>query len=199
MGGQQVRIIAASQFLIFSLTLMMTLVSKNGSAGSQSNLEFYDWVRHNVETNQYFNTNRLIWSDEIDVFLDRNITHHDPLYLGMTGENDAQNFEYHLRSVLGGAPDDIDITDQSTIFFSACRSHSCDEKGFVWIDSARDRQIFGIVSFFFNSDFFNREGYLVIHTDDYSSFEETPGSFKNRLNDWRKEKKLEPMSIVFLK
>jgi hypothetical protein len=41
----------------------------------------------------------------------------------------------HLLAALGGPPEPVYIKDRRYVTMAACRPHSCDEKGFFWIDT----------------------------------------------------------------
>jgi hypothetical protein len=57
-----------------------------------------------------------------------------------------------VHEVLGGLDQSLTVRDGRYVMLSSCRLHSCDEKGFVWIDTVQNVVIGGVVHFFFGPE-----------------------------------------------
>ena len=57
-----------------------------------------------------------------------------------------------VREVMGGTHQSLTVREGRYVMLSGCRPHSCDEKGFVWVDTARNVVIGGLVHFYFGRE-----------------------------------------------
>jgi hypothetical protein len=74
------------------------------------------------------------------------------LYLGLSSSKAAPPPLLNaVRETLGGPDQSLVATEDRYVMLSACRLHSCDEKGFVWIDTAQGIVIGGVVHFFYGT------------------------------------------------
>ena len=184
---------------LFKCLFLLFLYPSLTLGGSLDNEFFYQWLLNEYDKRPDLNTNQIIRSDEFSNFLRTNITNKNPVYLGMTMKDEREDFSFHLQQVLGGPPDPIQFDDDGTISISGCRFQSCPEKGFIWIDTKSQNQIFVIVSYFFETKIYNKDGYLVVYSNDFTSIGELPSQFKNSLSLWLKREKLKTNEIKFIR
>jgi hypothetical protein len=75
------------------------------------------------------------------------------IYLGMSRSKAAPPpLIEAVHEVLGGLDQSLTVRDGRYVMLSSCRLHSCDEKGFVWIDTEQHVVIGGVVHFFFGAE-----------------------------------------------
>lgn len=58
-----------------------------------------------------------------------------------------------LMTVLGGPPNDSIHPDDTSIILTACRPHSCDEKGFFWVNSKDKTSVMAMIHFVYQGKF----------------------------------------------
>ncbi|WP_266150844.1 hypothetical protein ISN76_19130 [Dyella halodurans] len=75
------------------------------------------------------------------------------IYLGMSkSKAPPPPLRSSVWEVMGGPDQSLVETDGRYVMLSSCRLHSCDEKGFVWIDTAQGAVIGGVVHFFYGAE-----------------------------------------------
>lgn len=75
------------------------------------------------------------------------------IYLGMSrSKAPPPPLQNAVREVMGGLDQSLVETDGRYVMLSACRLQSCDEKGFVWIDTAQGTVIGGVVHFSYGAE-----------------------------------------------
>ena len=182
--------------IIMSIFLFAQVsVSKN----LDSNEAFFNWF--SIENNKYpernVSTNHLIWSEEFVSFIERNLNSKKKFDLGMTRNGKKESLSYHLLEVLGGPPDDVEVKD-GVLIISACRHHSCPEKGLVWIDTRSNKEIFVILNYGYD-DKNSPEGNFLIFSNDFDTPQELPGEFVADFSNWKNKKKLSnEIQTIFL-
>jgi uncharacterized protein YecT (DUF1311 family) len=92
-----------------------------------------------------------------------------------------------LLSALGGPPDPVFVLARRYVSVSACRPHSCDEKGFFWIDSKTGT---GLGAYFTPDS-------LLLGSNGMSS-DGLPGPARQALANWLKENDLRPKVVEFV-
>lgn len=94
-----------------------------------------------MAVSKYDNMNQLIWNDEFEHFIH--------VFFGDLRGNEW-NREYFVSAqasnFLGGPPEPLQKMG-NIVVGSACRAHSCDEKGIVVFDTVTRDALFGLVSF----------------------------------------------------
>ena len=84
-----------------------------------------------------------------------------------------------------------------TILISGCRHSSCDEKGFIWIDTVNTNQIFAVISYFFGQAY-RADGYVLIYTDLAKSTNEMPEKFTESLTAWLDLHELKNLQTILI-
>ena len=91
----------------------------------------FEWIK----TEKFSTTNSLTWEDKFLQMIKSNISS-EKFYLGMSSNNKKISLFDNFLKVLRGPPNKIKYLENDRyIVASACRAHSCPEKGFVWIDT----------------------------------------------------------------
>ncbi|MEQ1666298.1 MAG: hypothetical protein ABL927_13085 [Bdellovibrionales bacterium] len=98
-----------------------------------------------------------------------------------------------LRIVLGGPPDDSISPDENSIVLTACRSNSCDEKGFYWANSKDKTSAMAIVHFIFQGEY-SKDTQLFLASKNFRCGE-YPDAVTSQIKTWLKSKKLNPQKI----
>ena len=83
------------------------------------------------------------------------------------------------------------------MFTSACRRSSCDEKGFVFIDTKNKLTIGLIRHFFLNSGTFSKGDFLIF-SKSHKSFEEVPKIFIEKVKEWSKKREINSNVVRFI-
>ena len=159
-----------------------------------ANEKFYKWFFVQKSAHPELNTNQLIWSKNFVSFIKRNLVSKQKYYLGMTKGREKETLSYHLLEVLGGPPEKVSEKN-GVINISGCRAHSCEEKGFVWIDTQLNKQIFIINHYFYNNSQYLPEGNLLIFSNDFSTTSELPKQFETDSLTWLKDNKIETVLV----
>lgn len=95
--------------------------------------------------------------------------------------------------VLSGPPDESISPDENSIISSACRLHSCDEKGFIWANSKEKKSIFAIVHFSFSGKFDSeRQLFLASKYYNCTNYPETSIRY---IKAWLKQINLNPKVV----
>ena len=95
---------------------------------------------HNLDACQ--NTNQLVWDDNFDDALRKFVGNQSANWLYEDGTEIGQ-----VIDVLGGPPDDKVELPSGLLRFSACRPHSCDEKGAVFLTPDGTIEVIAILHF----------------------------------------------------
>ncbi len=72
-----------------------------------------------------------------------------------------------LVEVLSGPSDPVLSPDDHTVVLSACRSQSCAEKGFMWIDTAQQTSVIAIVHYIYDGEYFHDKAQLFLASNDF--------------------------------
>ena len=141
----------------------------------------YEWFKTQTKSTT---ANDLVWEDDFENFLKRNITS-KKIYLGMhRNKEKAPIIEYYLK-VLGGGPNEIIYKDnRKYIFTSACRNQSCSEKGVLFIDTEKKHTIGLIRHSSLNDTKFSSEPDFLIFSKNHKTFEEVPIIFIEMVKEW---------------
>ena len=141
----------------------------------------YEWFKTQTKSTT---ANDLVWEDDFENFLKRNITS-KKIYLGMhRNKEKAPIIESYLK-VLGGGPNDITYKDnRKYIFTSACRNQSCSEKGVLFIDTEKKHTIGLIRHSSLNDTKFSSEPDFLIFSKNHKTFEEVPIIFIEMVKEW---------------
>ena len=141
----------------------------------------YEWFKTQTKSTT---ANDLVWEDDFENFLKRNITS-KKIYLGMhRNKEKAPIIESYLK-VLGGGPNDIIYKDnRKYIFTSACRNQSCSEKGVLFIDTEKKHTIGLIRHSSLNDTKFSSEPDFLIFSKNHKTFEEVPVVFIEMVKEW---------------
>ena len=67
--------------------------------------------------------------------------------------------------------------------FEACRYQSCIEKGIVLVNQDNSA-VFGFLTYFYNTDSYNRNGYLLLHSSKFHSSDQVPSLLIDELKLW---------------
>ena len=141
----------------------------------------YEWFKTQTKSTT---ANDLVWEDDFENFLKRNITS-KKIYLGMhRNKEKAPIIESYLK-VLGGGPNDITYKDnRKYIFTSACRNQSCSEKGVLFIDTEKKHTIGLIRHSSLNDTKFSSEPDFLIFSKNHKTFKEVPVVFIEMVKEW---------------
>jgi hypothetical protein len=161
--------------------LKQQLPTKEDSSANKSDKEItYGWFKNQ---NEYTNANQLILNDSFEKFLTDNITS-KKISLGMSRGEKVPVLDSFL-TVLGGPPNEIVYAENNRYMFtSACRHQSCDEKGFLFIDTQKEQTIGLIRHFFINGSKFNGDADFLIFSKNHKSFDELPTMFTQMVKYW---------------
>lgn len=110
---------------------------------------------------------------------------------------DEKNLAGTLRGALGGPPDDVSISENRYITFSACQFHFCPEKGFVWIDLLESTAVAAIIHYDSRRDNFSDHPVLLVFSNDVEG-SALPQRFKADLNKWLRQKTDNKITKVFI-
>ena len=153
--------------------------------------KIYDWIKSQTK---HTSANSLMWDDKFNDLLDKEISK-KVINLGMGSSSLYENF----YKVLGGPPNEIIYSkDRRYMFTSACRRSSCDEKGFVFIDTKKKLTIGLIRHFYFNKVREHNDGAYLILSKSHKSFEEVPKIFIEKVKAWSKKREINPKVVRFI-
>ena len=140
----------------------------------------YEWFKTQTKSTT---ANHLVWEDDFENFLKRNITS-KKISLGMSKGEKEPVLDSFL-TVLGGPPNDIVYAENNRYMFtSACRYQSCDEKGFLFIDTQKKQTIGLVRHFFINGSKYNGDADFLIFSKNHKSFDELPAMFTQMVKYW---------------
>ena len=142
----------------------------------------YEWIKNQT---QHTTANDIFHDDRYKDLLENEIPKKN-IYLGMSKKTKDPLIVSFLK-VLGGPPNEIIyLNDKKNIIVSACRSRSCDEKGFVFINT-EEKFIIGLIRHFFIGDEKTKnwdEGDFLIFSKTHKSFDEIPKAFIQSVENW---------------
>lgn len=98
-----------------------------------------------------------------------------------------------LMTALGGPPDDVQMPNDHTVTFSACRYHSCDEKGYFWADMATRQSVSAIIHYVFNGNF-EKTPQLFLTSKEFNC-DGYPVEAKSSIRNWLLSKHIEPSLV----
>ncbi|SFS13330.1 hypothetical protein SAMN05216570_2830 [Dyella sp. OK004] len=137
--------------------------------------ESLDWLAGMPEQHPHWQVDM---APEYSDFLSR----HVPTYLaywGMSKEGTRQSLRETVEQTVGvGHPQ---RTDGRYVVINACRIHSCDEQGLIWVDLKTHMVIGAVVHYFFNSSRYDRQ--LLVWSLDVQSGH-FPEAFVETLKTW---------------
>jgi len=138
----------------------------------------YDWFKTHSKS---LTANQLI-DHKVYHFIKNNISS-KKLYLGMSKGKAATPLIESFMKVLRGPPNDVVyIDDNKYIFTSACRLHSCMEKGVLFIDTEKKHTI-GLIRHYFINDSEMSADFLIF-SKNHQSFDEIPEAFIQMVKKW---------------
>ncbi|MCW0232623.1 MAG: hypothetical protein OJJ21_03395 [Ferrovibrio sp.] len=166
--------------------MLVALLTAHARAASDPERDvLIRWLADYVVAKPNISTNRLIWEPEFNRLLDNAVPNPIPLYLGMTPNREVETLRYHLGTVLGGPPNPVRVTEERYITASACRPHSCPEKGLVWVDTATSQLVVVVRHFLYQDQRRSLDsGDLMIATKDRADFHDLPSAFFQELKSW---------------
>ena len=126
------------------------------------------------------------------------------LIVGNTGFNDALNDEINDLSIYLGigkgekpiyssfnqllinsdVDGEIEFNDKNYFIVSGCRPRSCPEKGYLWVDKKNKIVLGAMIHYFLNDKKDTDNGYLLVISKKFKSFEKLPKKFKKDLDKW---------------
>ena len=141
----------------------------------------YEWFKTQTKSTT---ANDLVWEDDFENFLKRNITS-KKIYLGMhRNKEKAPIIESYLKVLGGGANEIIYKDNRKYIFTSACRHQSCSEKGVLFIDTEKKHTIGLIRHAIINDTKFSSKEDFLIFSKNHKTFEEVPVVFIEMVKEW---------------
>jgi hypothetical protein len=87
--------------------------------------------------------NDIIWDKRYKSLLTTLVPQRQAFLLGF-----SSSLQHIVQEVLGGPPENVVINQDRYVFFSSCRLHSCNEKGFMWVDTKENIGIIGVIHYF---------------------------------------------------
>jgi hypothetical protein len=105
------------------------------------------------------------------------------VYLGMSLLGSHPSLMDAVNQVMGGSAQRVEVRDNRYVMLSACRQNSCDEKGFVWVDTTKSLIVGGIVHFFYNRSSLRAERSLLLWSKQ-AQLPDFPKPFLLALKQW---------------
>lgn len=105
-------------------------------------------------------------------------------YMGMTRDKVPESLRYHFTQVIRGVPGTKSLFDERYAIFSACRSGSCDEKGWFMIDIERQAYLGAIRHFFWGEEQWRKQGSLLLFSAHFETYRDIPAPYRQSLNGW---------------
>jgi hypothetical protein len=168
----------------FSIFILSLLIVKSTFCAEAN----WEWV----QTSKGKNTNSIIWELQKVNFLKSEL----PAFkedFGFKRKNKKSSLDEALMEVLGGPPDESVSRDESSIVLTACRPHSCDEKGFYWVNSKDKTSIMAIIHFVYQGKL-DKSPQLFLASKNYKCGQ-YPDAANIQMNFWLKSKKVTPLKI----
>lgn len=159
------------------LTILVSLVCSNVASTSE-----FEWIKNQT---QHSTANGLFHDDRFKDLLEKEIPKKN-IYLGFSKKTKVPLIDSFLK-VLGGPPNEITYLDnRAYMTTSACRPSSCDEKGFLFINT-EEKFIIGLIRHFFIDDEETKsfdQGDFLIFSKTHKSFNEIPKVFIQSVENW---------------
>lgn len=118
------------------------------------------------------------------------------LYLGMSKKGEDIDISNNLMSVLGGPPNLVTIENEIVIF-SACRYHSCGEKGWVMIDIKNKFAVSGIIHYYYGNSIWSGSPSLLLFSNQLAVIGLNK-NIKKRVKNWLNSEGVEIREVRFL-
>jgi len=97
-----------------------------------------------------------------------------------------------LYGVLSGPPDTAAFGDDHTVVLSACRYHSCAEKGFMWIDVDHKQSVMAIIHYVYQGEHSYDKAQLFLASNDFKC-DAYPAATRERIQLWLSSNEIEPV------
>lgn len=178
----------------FYIVVFFILISPINSSERQ---DYFDWIRIQQDLK---NTNQIFYKKEFQELLKKNIPNKS-YYFGSTNKNQKETVLEAFSKVLSGPPNKIIFQGNNNryVILSACRQHSCDEKGFLWIDTEKKILTGIIIHYFFDDAPYDKRGYAFMFTNRPVKFVGRPDEFSAEVKNWTENtSKVIPSVIRFL-
>ena len=106
------------------------------------------------------------------------------IYLGIReGKKPIYN-SFNQLLINSDADGEIEFNDENYFIVSGCRPHSCPEKGFLWIDKKEKIVLAAMIHYFIDDKKDIDNGYLLIISKKFKSYNDLPRKFNEDLNAW---------------
>jgi len=131
-------------------------------------------------------TNTLIWDERFSELEDIVIPDREVNLLGF-----PNTLKESFTSVIGGPPNEIKIeTNKNYMVASACRQHSCSEKGFLWFDLLANKGVIAIVNHFPNK-MYNDTPHLYVSSKNVAAKNQLNEQLIFEIKEWLKNEDLD--------
>jgi hypothetical protein len=145
-----------------------------------------------VQISKGKNTNSIILDLQKNNFLKSELPTFEEDF-GFEKKHKKNSLDEALMTVLGGPPDDSISPDNNSIVLTACRPHSCNEKGFYWANSKDKGSVMAMVHFVYQGKF-DKSPQLFLASKNFKCGE-YPEAVSIQIKSWLKSKKLNPQKI----
>ena len=106
------------------------------------------------------------------------------IYLGI-GEGKKPIYNSFNKLLINSDADgEVEFNDENYFIVSGCRPHSCPEKGFLWIDKKEKIILAAMIHYFIDDKKDIDNGYLLIISKEYKSYNDLPIKFNKDLKNW---------------
>ena len=106
------------------------------------------------------------------------------IYLGI-GKGDKPIYSSFNQLLINSDVDgEIEFNDKNYFIVSGCRPRSCPEKGYLWVDKKNKIILGAMIHYFFDNKKDTDNGYLLIISKKFKSFNELPKKFNKDLDKW---------------
>lgn len=148
----------------------------------------WDWVKKSTGKN----SNEVVWNLKNNDFLKSEVAAFQEDF-GFKKKNKKMNLDEALLTVLGGPPDETVATDENSLFISACRHQSCDEKGFYWVNAKDKASVMGILHYFYQGKI-DKDAQLFLASKNYKC-DQYPEAIKYQVKIWLGFKNVNPKVV----
>ena len=159
-------------------------------------VELYDWIKNQTER---VSANSIINDERFTDLLEKEIPKNN-ISLGMSRGEKVTLID-SLLEVLYGAPGELIYSDDRTYMTTdACRYQSCDEKGFVFMNTEEKFTIGLIRHFSIDGEETKNwdEGDFLIFSKTHKSFDEIPKVFIQSVKNWVANSTTSPNKVRFI-
>ena len=106
------------------------------------------------------------------------------IYLGIgKGKKPIYN-SFNKLLINSDADGEVEFNDKNYFIVSGCRPRSCPEKGFLWIDKKEKIVLAAMIHYFIDDKKDTDNGYLLIISKKFKSYNDLPIKFNEDLNNW---------------